>query len=234
MDRPKRRPALADDPMPAAVLGLTMATGMIDAISFLGLGKVFIAMMTGNFIVLGLAFGGAAGFSGPGPALAIAGFALGIVMAGHAERLAAQRARRHWFFHAMAVEVLLLAAALGLSCLAPPTSAATQYTVIVVLSLAMGARSATVRRLGVPDLPVTVGLTGALIALVHDSSLLGGDNEHAARRLGTVVALALGATIGGALMVRLGLRWSLLAVLCTVAAITGAVRVHPAGPRAAR
>ncbi|GAB2729423.1 YoaK family protein [Kitasatospora kifunensis] len=218
------------DPLPAALVGLTMVTGMLDAISYLGLGRVFIAMMTGNVVFLGLAFGKTVEASVPGPAVAIVSFALGIVLAARTAKLATQRARQHWFFHAMAVECALLAGATAVAALAPPAAATTRYLVIALLALAMGARCSTVRRLNVADFPITVGLTGALIAFVHDCPLSGGERARAARRLGVVLAMGVGATVGGFLMTAVGLRWSLLAVLCVVAAITLAVRLHPAGP----
>ncbi|MFF7635171.1 YoaK family protein [Kitasatospora sp. NPDC008050] len=218
------------DPLPAALVGLTAVTGMLDAISYLGLGRVFIAMMTGNVIFLGLALGKTVGPSGPGPALAIISFALGIVLAARTAKLATRRARQHWFFHAMAVEVALVAAATAVAALAPPTAATTRYVVIALLALAMGARCSTVRRLDVPDFPITVGLTGALIALVHESPLAGGGRARAERRLGVVLAMGVGATAGGFLMTSVGLSWSLLAVVGVLAAITLAVRVHPGGP----
>jgi uncharacterized membrane protein YoaK (UPF0700 family) len=37
------------------LLALTWAAGSVDAISYLGLGHVFTAMMTGNTVLLGLA-----------------------------------------------------------------------------------------------------------------------------------------------------------------------------------
>jgi uncharacterized membrane protein YoaK (UPF0700 family) len=41
------------------LLGLTVVTGVVDAVSFLGLGHVFTANMTGNVVFLGFALGGA-------------------------------------------------------------------------------------------------------------------------------------------------------------------------------
>ncbi len=41
----------------AMLLLLTLAAGCVDAISYLGLGHVFTAMMTGNTVLLGLALG---------------------------------------------------------------------------------------------------------------------------------------------------------------------------------
>src|SRR5919106_6991755 len=40
------------------LVGLTVSSGAIDAISFLALGKIFTAFMTGNFVFLGLALTG--------------------------------------------------------------------------------------------------------------------------------------------------------------------------------
>ena len=60
------------------LVALTFASGAIDAISFIALGKVFTAFMTGNFVFLGLRAAGA-----PGPevltvAISLAAFAIGV------------------------------------------------------------------------------------------------------------------------------------------------------------
>ncbi len=47
----------------AALLILTFSTGLIDAVSFLGLGHVFTANMTGNIVFLGFAVAGTPGLS---------------------------------------------------------------------------------------------------------------------------------------------------------------------------
>jgi len=52
-------------PLPALLLVLTAVTGLVDAISYLQLGHVFVANMTGNVIFLGFAAAGAAGFRLP-------------------------------------------------------------------------------------------------------------------------------------------------------------------------
>ena len=59
--------SLVDDPkhgaMPVLLLALTVLTGVIDAVSILSLGRVFVANMTGNVVFVGFALAGAAGFS---------------------------------------------------------------------------------------------------------------------------------------------------------------------------
>src|SRR4051794_14340728 len=64
-------------PLPALLLVLTVATGVVDAVSILVLGRVFIANMTGNVVFIGFALAGAPGFSLIASLLAMAGFLLG-------------------------------------------------------------------------------------------------------------------------------------------------------------
>ena len=52
-----------DKRLAVALLVLTFSTGLIDAVSFVGLGKVFTANMTGNVVFLGFAIAGVAGLS---------------------------------------------------------------------------------------------------------------------------------------------------------------------------
>ena len=45
--------AAIDGPLPPLMLMLTVVTGLVDAVSYLRLGRVFVANMTGNFVFLG-------------------------------------------------------------------------------------------------------------------------------------------------------------------------------------
>jgi uncharacterized membrane protein YoaK (UPF0700 family) len=85
----------------------------------------------------------------------------------------------------------------------------------------MGLRNATVRRLGVADLTTTV-LTLTLTGLAADSSLAGGDNPRPGRRIGSVVAMFLGALVGAALVLDHGLVWP-LAIASAAAFVATAV-----------
>ena len=51
--------------VPYALLLMTVVTGLVDAVSFLSLGHVFTANMTGSVVLLGFAAAGASGFSAP-------------------------------------------------------------------------------------------------------------------------------------------------------------------------
>lgn len=64
------------------LITLTVVSGLIDAVSYLGLGRVFTANMTGNVVVLGFAAAGAPGFSVPRTATSLCCFLLGAVAGG--------------------------------------------------------------------------------------------------------------------------------------------------------
>jgi len=99
-----------------ALLVQTVATGLIDAVSYLALGHVFTANMTGNVVFLAFAIAGAPGLSIPRSAVSLGAFLAGAMAGG---RLAARRAtgpQHRWVATAFAVEaVLLLAAALAVA-----------------------------------------------------------------------------------------------------------------------
>ncbi len=75
-----------DGPLPPLLLLLTVVTGLVDAASYLNLGHVFVANMTGNVIFLGFALAGAPGLSIPASLVAVGGFLVGSVSAGRLGR----------------------------------------------------------------------------------------------------------------------------------------------------
>src|SRR5438445_8287794 len=72
----------AHGPLPALLLVLTTMTGLIDAVSILGLGRVFVANMTGNVVFIGFAMAGAPGFSLSASIAALLGFLAGALVGG--------------------------------------------------------------------------------------------------------------------------------------------------------
>ena len=79
-------------PLTLSLLALTFTTGLIDAASYLGLGHVFTANMTGNVVLLGFGIAGAAGLPVLSPLVSLAAFLLGAVAGG---MIAARIAERH-------------------------------------------------------------------------------------------------------------------------------------------
>ncbi|WP_234354778.1 YoaK family protein [Streptomyces sp. NRRL WC-3618] len=201
----------------AVLLVLTVVSGLIDAVSYLGLGHVFTANMTGNVVVLGFAAAGAPGFSVPHTLTSLAAFVAGAVAGGRLSGRLGGGSRRRWARITLAVEAVFLGASSAVA-FAAPDATATGYALIAVTAFAMGLRNATVRRLGVPDLTTTV-LTMTLTGLAADSRAAGGTGRHSPRRSASVVAMALGAALGAWLVVRHGLGIPLLVAAVAVAAL---------------
>jgi uncharacterized membrane protein YoaK (UPF0700 family) len=179
------------DPLPRALLVLTASTGLIDAVSYLGLGHVFAANMTGNVVLLGFGIAGNGGLPVVAPLVSLGAFLVGSVVGGrHANQLA--RALRFEIGLILAATIIAAAADVG-----PRTFSGD--AVIALLALAMGARNATVRRLGVPDLTTTV-LTMTLTGLAAESRVAGGSGSGSVRRVAAVVAMLLGALAGASLL----------------------------------
>ncbi|MER6915989.1 YoaK family protein [Streptomyces sp. NPDC000594] len=212
-------------PLPPLVLALTAVTGLVDAVSYLGLGNVFVANMTGNVVFLGFAVTGADGPSATAAAVSLAAFLAGALAGGRfAVRFAAHRGRL--LASAMAVQAALFAAAFAIALFATAgargeVGVAVQCTLIVLLALAMGLQNAVARRLGVPDLTTTV-LTLTLTGLAADSGPAGGAAPRPGRRILSVLTMLLGALLG-AVLLKVGL-WLVLGVALTLL-VTGAVVV---------
>src|SRR6266566_9076345 len=71
-----------DGSLPPLLFVLTIVTGLVDAVSYLKLGHVFVANMTGNVVFLGFAVADAEDFSIPASLLAIAAFLAGALAGG--------------------------------------------------------------------------------------------------------------------------------------------------------
>ncbi|HVT18693.1 MAG TPA: YoaK family protein [Thermoanaerobaculia bacterium] len=200
---------------------LTLTTGVIDAVSFVGLGHVFTANMTGNVVFIGFALAGAESVSVARSLVALVSFAGGALVGGRLVSGVAWNPVRHFAITAASEAVLLsIATVVAFNCAVPPPPAIA-YALITLTAIAMGLRNAIVRKLGVPDVTTTV-LTLTLTGLAADSSVAGGDNVRSGRRVLSVVAM-----LGGALLGTLLLRqWGFAPPLAVAAFLAGAVAVH--------
>jgi uncharacterized membrane protein YoaK (UPF0700 family) len=206
------------DPLARTLLALTFTTGIVDAVSYLGLGRVFSANMTGNIVLLGFGIAGSGGLPVVAPIVSLCAFLCGAGVGGKLASRLAERHHRH-VAAALGVEVVLIgAAAIFAAVVTPRASQVSGDAVIAALALAMGTRTATVRRIGVPDL-TTVVLTLTLTALAADSRPAGGSGKGTTRRSTAVVAMLAGA-VAGALLLK-----SSAALALAVAAAVGFVSV---------
>ncbi|MDI1462599.1 YoaK family protein [Catellatospora sp. KI3] len=181
-------------PLPGMLLALTVVSGLVDAFSYLTMGHVFVANMTGNVVFFGFALAGVGDISVRSTLVAIAAFVAGAAIGGRVAR----EARPH--------RGLLVAAACSIQAAVFVLSAITVtragvrpdgVTLLLVglLAVAMGGQNAVVGRLGVPDLTTTV-LTRTMTGLFAEAS----PTAVRLRRLASIVALMLGAWAGGMLL----------------------------------
>ncbi|MBS1863137.1 MAG: DUF1275 domain-containing protein [Actinobacteria bacterium] len=195
-------------PLTRTLLVLTLTTGVIDAACYLGLGRVFAANMTGNLVLLGFAIAGASGLSVAPPLVSLGAFLGGATVGGRmGARLGPKEAR---LSRAMLVEVGLIALATLIAVvfeIVPDHFSGD--LIIALLAFAMGLRTATVRRLAVPDLSTTV-VTMTLAGFAAESRLAGGSGEGHWRRGGVVASMLVGAVVG-ALLVKVDLAVVLVA-----------------------
>jgi uncharacterized membrane protein YoaK (UPF0700 family) len=189
----------------------------VDAVSYIALGHVFVANMTGNVVFLGFALAGASGLSAPASLAALGAFVLGALVGGRiAIRSGAHRGRHLRTAMATAVAPVLLAVGLA-AILGQPVSHDARYVLIVPLATAMGIQNATARRLAVPDLTTTV-LTLTLTGIAADSRLAGGTGARPARRLIAVTAMFAGAVVGALLVINVDLVLPLSIAVVLIAA----------------
>lgn len=206
------------------LLGLTVATGLVDAASVLGLGRVFTANMTGNIVFLGFAAAGSPGFSFVRSSVALVAFLPGAVMGGRIGLRIGDGPASLPVTMAFGCEAALLLAASGVAfgegteLVGSPLRL---YSAIVLTGVAMGIRNAVVRKLAVPDLTTTV-LTLTITGLAADSSLAGSEGPRWGRRIASILCMFAGAA-AGAWLLRQSVALTLgaagvVSALCTLAA----------------
>ncbi|MEO6793177.1 MAG: YoaK family protein [Mycobacterium sp.] len=182
----------------AALLLLTFATGLVDAISVLVLGHVFVANMTGNAIFLGFLFVPGAGIDLTGAAVAVGGFLAGAIIGGRLVRILGRRPRA-WVTTALGIEVILLLVLAGLAGAGVLRyHDATKLILIVGLAAAFGVQNSTARQFGIQELYTTV-LTSTIVGIGVDSRLAGGTGRREKLRYAVVLVMIIGAIAGATL-----------------------------------
>lgn len=182
----------------AALLLLTFATGLVDAISVLVLGRVFVANMTGNAIFLGFVFVPGAGIDLTGAAVAVGGFVVGAIIGGRLVRTLGRRPRV-WVTAALGIEVILLLALAGLAGAGVLRYHDTTKLILIIgLAVAFGLQNSTARQFGIQELYTTV-LTSTIVGIGVDSRLAGGTGRREKLRYGVVLVMLVGAIAGATL-----------------------------------
>ncbi len=177
------------------MLVLTFTTGMVDAVGYLGLDRVFTGNMTGNVVILGMGLLGAQNLPVLGPVVALLGFLSGAAVGGRTLR----GSRDPWtplttrlltLVGAVVVLLSVVLLVLGKGITHGPA-----LVVTTLLGGAMGLQAATARVVAVADL-TTVVVTSTITSLAADAASGGG--LHLRRVL--AVALILAGAASGALL----------------------------------
>lgn len=178
-----------------ALLLLTFATGLIDAVSVLVLGHVFVANMTGNIIFLGFWLVPHSGVDLTAALVAFGGFVLGTVLGGRFARHLDHETRL-WLTAALGTEVVVLVV---LSMLAGTGVLRyddnTKLILIAALAMVFGSQNAAARQFGIQELSTTV-LTSTIVGIGVDSRLAGGTGAREKLRYGVVLTMCGGAAVG--------------------------------------
>jgi uncharacterized membrane protein YoaK (UPF0700 family) len=222
------RPGDRHGPLPPLLVTLTVVTGLVDAASYLKLGHVFVANMTGNVVFLGFALAGASGLSAGSSLVALGAFLLGALgggwLGGRNSEHRGRMLRAAGFAQAPLMAAALLVAALG----ATPPDRGVRLAMIALLALAMGVQNAAAQRLAVPELTTSV-LTKTLTGIASEAGILGGAGSKLGRRGIAVSAMLAGALIGAVLVLHVSVVADVALALCLVLLVALAVHFASRG-----
>jgi uncharacterized membrane protein YoaK (UPF0700 family) len=195
------------------LLLLTFSTGIVDAVSVLVLGHVFVANMTGNVIFLGFWFAPRTVVDMTAALVAFVSFVAGAVLGGRLARHLDADVRR-WLTVALGIEVVVLVALsilTGTGVLDYHDN--TKLFLIAGLAVTFGSQNATARQFGIQELSTTV-LTSTIVGIGFDSRLAGGTGQREKLRYSVVLTMCAGATVGATMI-----RWAVAPVIALAAAV---------------
>jgi uncharacterized membrane protein YoaK (UPF0700 family) len=191
-----------DGPLPALLLALTIATGMVDAVSFLRLDHVFVANMTGNIAFIAFGVAGAKGFSVLTASTALGGFVVGASLGGWSSRswdrarlLSASTAVKL----SMSIPAVLIVAITGV-----PSESVSTYVVTALLAVSMGVQNASISQLAATHLRRTTVVTSTLTGLFSNLRTIGVRGTLTHDRMASLGSLFIGCVVGAALVLSSG------------------------------
>jgi uncharacterized membrane protein YoaK (UPF0700 family) len=215
------------------LVGLTVSSGAVDAISFFALGKIFTAFMTGNLVFLGLGVADAGGPDVVRVLIALAAFAVGVFAASRI--VEASSGSEVWPRRVSAALGAALVAEAAFLAVWAATSGrpgtGSGHVLAALMALAMGMQSGAVMALAVRGV-FTTAATATIMFLMRDAAA--GPRAAAserARLAGVLVALSAGAAAGGVLLVHARPYAPILPLAATaLVVVTASIARRPRGP----
>jgi uncharacterized membrane protein YoaK (UPF0700 family) len=192
---------------------LAAVAGYTDAHLFLHVAEVFVANMSGNIVLLGMAAGELDGARVAGPTVAIAAFVAGMALATwvHDRTRRAGRPLRPDLLVALEIVLfgVLIALTVGHTADIPGTVSARAYPILAAGGIAMGVQTAVLGRVG--NVPVSTTYESGVIARLGEQSVLATASDRAreeratrARIVGILSALVVAYAGGAAFAAALG------------------------------
>jgi uncharacterized membrane protein YoaK (UPF0700 family) len=200
---------------------LSFAAGSVDALCYLGLGRIFTANQTGNLVLLGLAISQGHGLDAGRSVASLVGFTIGVVVANVLSVPVEPPPRGSVAVtRALALEsVALLVLTLWGTVAQPTTASVAILPYVALMASAMGLQNVVVRALGAPGVTgtaITSTLTllteavGGRFAWPRRVSESGAPTHASAWRIG-LLALVVGMYVGAAVVTGIAERMWLLA-----------------------
>ena len=211
------------------LVGLTFSSGAIDAIAFLGLGKIFTAFQTGNLVFLGIGLADAGGPKVVRATGSLLCFAAGVTLATRIVR--ASQGSGVWparvsLTLGLAWLVQVVFAVVWAAGSGRPDAGWTE-ALLALSALAMGMQSGAILSLGVTGV-FTTAATATVMFLMRDeaeeSTAPSGEQARFARVL---VALVAGAAAGGLLLGHARAWAPVLPLAATGAVLAAALSAFP-------
>lgn len=221
MTRSGERGTIRRATLTVALMMLAFGSGAVDALSFAGLGQVFTGVMTGNFVLLGLAAGQGHLAAATRAVIAITAYAAGAFVAAYWLRGTRASAANPWprrLSAALCAEAVAQSAVLaGWLAGGSHPGAAARDSLIALSAIAMSIQSTTVNALSVSGAATTY-FTGTLTALVTELATSGAPVTMRLR-VAVIAAALAGATADAAVLTHARPAAPVIPLAATVAAI---------------
>jgi uncharacterized membrane protein YoaK (UPF0700 family) len=209
------------------VVLLTVTSGAVNAVGFLVLGKVFVSVITGNMVLLGVAAATGNSAAAIHAGVALAGYAAGVLAGAPIAARGSGGPASTWpgsVTATLAAELVVLAGfCAGWEAAEGRPRGGAQAALVIVLAAAMGMQSSAVRRLGqMSSTYLTSTLTAVLAGLATRKA-----PDGLARSLGALAAIVAGAVAGGFLATTSAYAWLPVVILVPPGLVVGGAMLVP-------